>query len=659
MSRLSQLNESPTYAKLSLAADMTLGFRPGRFWRNAEMTCINLLLTYKDSCKANCSYCGLARDRQSEERTFIHVPWPVRSMDKIVERLNGKTIARRTCISMITHARAKEDTLSMTRRLSKETRQPVSILLSSTLTDRAYLIELRNVGAEKIGIAIDAATEELFDRHRGSGVRGPHQWNDYWQRFEEAVEVFGPGQVGSHFISGLGESERDLVRCFQQVRRIGGVNHLFSFFPEPGSGLETLGPPPLDSYRRVQIACHLIDAGLSEYERFQFTEPDGKIADFGVREEILQSVIDSGEPFRTRGCKGCDGEVDCNRPFGNSYPGPHLRNYPFRPDAEDIRRIRRQIEGLAQEEHEPTLVNRKAKKSIVFAAPNMKQYRVNHYSNRGRPNFLATSVTGKGCQLYCDHCQAKLLKPMLDTRKPEELWDLAVRVARQNGEGLLVSGGCLKDGTVPLQPFADTFRRIKSELGLKIAVHSKFVTRALAEALSGTGLDAVMMDVPCSERIIHEIYHLPHYGYENVAQTLDLLEEFQLPAAPHLLLGFGDESNRREGVAVALDLLKGRTLQSLVAVFLMPLPGTPMKRPEPMPLREANAVFKSLRSSFPHTPLYLGCARPPGKYQVKLEMLALKHSFEGIAFPSDETIELAQKRNYEIHFRECCCAISG
>jgi len=648
--------ESPEYVRLSLAADMSLGFRRGRFWRDARMTCANLLLAYMEGCKANCAYCGLARERVAGERTFIHVAWPVRSMDSIIERLNSTPVARRSCISMVTHARARADTLTAAKRLIAETPQPVSVLLTPSITNKDYLQALQRAGVDKIGIAIDAATEPLFDRHRGKQARGPHRWKTYWERFREAVEVFGPGRVGSHFIVGLGEREEDLVRCFQRVRELGGENHLFSFFPEAGSALEGLRPPAMDRYRRVQLACHFIDAGLSACEDFTFDPGSGRILDFGVPDSTLQQAIDSGEPFRTRGCKGCDGEVDCNRPYGNSYPGSGVRNYPFKPEARDVEHIRRQLEGKTFENAHRA--DGKVGKKIVFAVPNMKQYKVDHYSNRGRPNFLAVSVTGRACQLGCDHCRAKLLRNMPATKTPEALWAFALRVSQAGGEGLLVSGGCTREGIVPLAPFAETLGRIKRALALKVAVHSKFVTRPLAEALAGTGLDAVMVDLPAEERIIREVFHLQEMGFQNVEETLDLLEEFHLPAAPHLLLGFGETEADRDGLQTALGIVRGRSLQSLVVVFLMPLPGTPMPVPRPMPYREVDRLFGQVRGMFPDTPVQLGCARPPGKYQLQLERLALKHRFNAIAFPTDETIELAKKRRYEIEFRECCCALA-
>ena len=641
--------ESPAFAKISLAAAMTLGFLPGRFWRNARMTCINLLLHYEDGCRANCSYCGLARERIAAERTFIHVPWPIESMDAIIQRLNASTIARRACISMITHKRACEDTLVMTRRLAGETTHPVSILLNPGITDKEYLIELKKAGAEKIGIAIDAATIDLFEKLRGKGVKGPHKWEDYWKRFEEALEIFGQANVGSHFICGLGEREEDLVRSFERVRTLGGVNHLFSFFPEQGSLMENVEPPPLDVYRRIQIACDIIDKGLASFKDFTFDPETGKIIHFGVAEDVLISLIDSGDPFRTRGCKNACGGVDCNRPFGNSYPGPLLRNYPFPPLKKDIALIRTQIYPSPQKE-----------KVVTFSVPNLKFYDTDSWSNRGKKTFLAFSVTGTKCDLLCDHCRSNLLSHMIPALTPEALWQKVSTLAENGARGILVSGGCDENGLVPLLPFTETLFRIKTEFDLKIAVHSKLLDSPLASALKSSGVDAVMVDVVNTD-VLQQVYHLKHKTFDDVLLTLDLLKEYDLPAAPHVLLGFsnGSKTGDTEGESESriLDSLKGRPLRSLVIVFLMPLPGTPFGRVSPPSLPAVNKIFASAREMFPSIPIYLGCARPSGAYQKKLEILALKYGFDGIAFPCEETVTMARKRNYTVRFEESCCSL--
>ena len=65
--------------------------------------------------------------------------------------------------------------------------------------------------------------------------------------------------------------------------------------------------------------------------------------DFGLSEQEIESILNTGEPFRTSGCSGYDGEVACNRPFANSRPGPDMRNYPFKPNSDDILRIKKQL----------------------------------------------------------------------------------------------------------------------------------------------------------------------------------------------------------------------------------------------------------------------------------------------------------------------------
>ncbi len=354
------IEESPEFVKLSLAAAMQLGYSPARFHRAARMTCINLLLTYSNGCAANCSYCGLARERQLAQkgnsesgdgesetgRSFIRVPWWVRPTADVLDRVAKNRVVARTCLSMITNSRSVTDTIALTRQIAETTRKPVSVLIAPTLIRREHLEALLTAGADRIGVAIDAATESLFDQHRGRAARGPHRWARYWEVFADAVAVFGKDKVGSHFIVGLGETEREMAAAFQRVRDMGGVNHLFSFYPEPGTSLAGAAPPPMDSYRRVQVACELIDSDLARAEKMRFDPASGRLEDFGVSDSVLKRVVDSGRPFRTRGCPGADGEVACNRPFANSPPDDDLlRNYPFAPDETDMRRILAQING--------------------------------------------------------------------------------------------------------------------------------------------------------------------------------------------------------------------------------------------------------------------------------------------------------------------------
>jgi biotin synthase-related radical SAM superfamily protein len=341
----SHAHESPEYLRTSLAAALTLGFERGRFYRNARTFCVNVLLTYKEGCAARCAYCGLSHNRPGvyDKKSFIRVPWPVYPLDEIIQRISGRLDrVKRICISMITNRRSIQDTKDICIRLRSSFDVPVSLLISPTILNQQDLMDFKRAGADKIGVAIDLATPALFDTFRGEGVGGPHEWSTYWNCLRDSLEIFGKGNAGAHFIVGMGETEREMCSSIQRVTDMGGSTHLFSFFPEPGSQMADHPLPPMDQYRRIQVARFLIDNQITTINSFTFNDR-GEITGFGLACIELDRVIDTGEPFRTSGCEGYDGQVACNRPFANSRPGDSMRNYPFPPEAEDIKRIRLQM----------------------------------------------------------------------------------------------------------------------------------------------------------------------------------------------------------------------------------------------------------------------------------------------------------------------------
>jgi biotin synthase-related radical SAM superfamily protein len=338
--------ESPEYLRISLAAAMTLGITPGWFYRGACLRCINLLMTYDEGCVANCSYCGLQRHREGryEGKSFIRVPWPVVSLDEIIARSRERlSKVKRVCLSMITHGRVVQDARAILERLSRQLPEvPISLLSNPSLLTRRDLELYRDIPIDRLGIAVDAATEPLFDRNRGQDVHGPHRWDRYWRFFDEALAVFGQNRVGVHLIVGIGETEEEIVRLIDRIRRAGGSTHLFSFFPEAGSRLAAHPQPPVGQYRRVQLARYLIDQDLARAETFEFGER-GQLVSFGAARERAEQATATGIPFMTSGCPDDAGQVACNRPFGDCTPGDDIRSFPFQPDDEDLALINQQL----------------------------------------------------------------------------------------------------------------------------------------------------------------------------------------------------------------------------------------------------------------------------------------------------------------------------
>ena len=344
---------SPEYVQMSTAAAITLGIMSGKMYRCSCTRCLNLLLTYPEGCRANCAYCGLARHREADrdyaDRNFIRVDWPSVPIADIVEKVaaDGEdTPFHRMCISMITHPNSDEDTVTVlkawTDRIDPKT-VPVSILSNPTTMVRNDVETLHGLGADIFTVALDAVTPELFDRTRGKGVQSPHTWKKYWEVLEDARDIFGPEKFGAHLIVGMGETEHDVISVVQRLRDMGGHSHMFCFFPEKGSLMDHLPATPRDQWRRVQLARYLIDYCGARIEHMSFDE-HGRVSDFGLPQQELDSIIDTGLAFRTSGCPGKFQEdiSACDRPYGDSPPS-NIASFPFQPNKTDMRKVRRQL----------------------------------------------------------------------------------------------------------------------------------------------------------------------------------------------------------------------------------------------------------------------------------------------------------------------------
>jgi uncharacterized radical SAM superfamily protein len=236
---------------------------------------------------------------------------------------------------------------------------------------------------------------------------------------------------------------------------------------------------------------------------------------------------------------------------------------------------------------------------------------------------------------------------------PKNIFQVAARLKENGCEGILITGGCAKNGVLPALPYIPALSRIRKELGLKIALHTKFLDRPLAESLAEAQVDRVMIDVVGSEETLRSVFHIGQ-GLEIVTRTLSLAKEYNLRVAPHLIIGL--HYGRILGEAAALEMLRDNHLESLVLVIIVPLRDAKMRSVAPPPLNEVEHIFTLARDTFPETPLLLGCARPSGKYQISLEEMAIRHQFDGIAYPMEETVELCRAKGIEFTFSPLCCA---
>lgn len=341
---------SPEYLRLSLAAALVLRAASGRFYREVQLHCVNLLLTYPEGCRANCAYCGLARRRRvtGETRSFIRVDWPVLPTEELIDRIvRHQHSVKRVCLSMVTHRAAYRDTVTIAGKILERVDVPLSVLVAPHVVDAGKLRELRQIGADIIGIGLDAASPRVFERTRGRGTGSSLSWQRYWDCLEISREIFGPFQVNAHLIVGIGETDRELVEMFCRLREMQVCAYLFCFYPEDGSLMQRRKRPTLKRFRRLQLVKYLLENKGVEKEQIRF-DPAGGIQYLDVPPSVVEETLLRGEPFLTGGCPDREGKLVCTRPFGSYRPGESFRDFPFLPERKDLERVRRELrlEGL-------------------------------------------------------------------------------------------------------------------------------------------------------------------------------------------------------------------------------------------------------------------------------------------------------------------------
>jgi len=263
-------------------------------------------------------------------------------------------------------------------------------------------------------------------------------------------------------------------------------------------------------------------------------------------------------------------------------------------------------------------------------------------------------VTGKECHLNCKHCRGKLLERMIPATTPQALYQACAELAATGSKGCLISGGSLKDGSVPLLDFTPTIKRIKRELDLKVVVHTGIVYPSIAKALADAGIDAAMFDVIGAEETAREVYHLD-CDIEAFERSISLLEDRNIPVVPHVIVGlhYGELKGERQ----ALAMLARHPPTAVVVVAFMPLEQTPMQKTTPCSPEDIGRVMLACRLLMPSTPLLLGCARPAGMHKIETDMLAIKAGVDGIAYPSEDVCAFVQEQGVDIKFHQACCSL--
>ena len=219
-----------------------------------------IYLMVGERCMYDCAYCSQAANSKSSVEQLSRVVWPVVELQELKAAIKDTpSLIKRVCFQVVNSRGFLEDVLFFIRNIKDVSSLPVSVSIRVNRIED--LEKLFDAGVERVGVALDVATETTFSKYRGG---------DFKKTVDlilHAGELF-KGRITTHIIVGMGETDRELYGVMKKMFNNGITVGLFAFTPVKGTCLEGEIPPSLMRYRRIQLMRYLLSKGIEFLPEF-------------------------------------------------------------------------------------------------------------------------------------------------------------------------------------------------------------------------------------------------------------------------------------------------------------------------------------------------------------------------------------------------------
>lgn len=104
-------------------------------------------------------------------------------------------------------------------------------------------------------------------------------------------------------------------------------------------------------------------------------------------------------------------------------------------------------------------------------------------------------------------------------------------------------------------------------------------------------------------------------------------------------------------------MLRQEKVEAISMIIFRPTAETAFSDCLPPPPEEVAYFIATARLMFPHTPLYLGCMRPGGRYREQVDIYALKAGVNKIVIPSPAARRQVIRLGLTVNLSEECCSL--
>ncbi|MDO8624592.1 MAG: radical SAM protein, partial [Candidatus Diapherotrites archaeon] len=274
--------------RVSSASAAVLGMKDVKM--HAKPTTIYLMNT--GGCEYSCGFCAQGKQASSKEDKLSRVTWPEYSTDKVLDTLAEKQGEYKRICMQVVNTKNIFKTLPKTVEVLRAKAPNAKLAMTIRTYNIADVDAMFAAGVSEVGLSIDAIDPEQFKKIKGGSFEAHKAF------VLKAADKY-PGKIATHLIVGMGETEKQVVELMEELHAHKIIIAMFAFTPVKGARMEFSTPPDINSYRRIQVALHLIRNNLPH--RFGYDEK-GQLNAYGHSNDGLMAMLKGSNVFETSGC---------------------------------------------------------------------------------------------------------------------------------------------------------------------------------------------------------------------------------------------------------------------------------------------------------------------------------------------------------------------
>jgi len=212
--------------------------------------------------EGRCRFCGIELSLKNHQTILLKTPEQLAETAFLANTLDG---VRHVVLTTGT-ARPPGAEISILAKSCSAIKRAVSLPVHVQVMpppDLEALHDLKECGVDTVGIHIETLDREVLARIApAKAAIGLKRYEAAWKA---AVEIFGPNQVSSFLIAGIGEDPDAIVYGSEYLADLGVYPFVVPLRPIPGSMMENALPPDPEIMKRIyeKTACILEKTGLS------------------------------------------------------------------------------------------------------------------------------------------------------------------------------------------------------------------------------------------------------------------------------------------------------------------------------------------------------------------------------------------------------------